>query len=842
MSDFSPEQLQALSDAIGKLNDTLNPTAQGLANLGSSAAGAASSLSGVNLNPLQKAAASAALEATSSTKAIKLLGDSASAYSKAFLSGQKGTGKYAEAVSSAGDAIETFGKRFGPLGQAAAMAAGALFKLAASSLKQNDALISTYQKFSDFGAIDEKGTASIKDLTHKFGVTAETMGNLHAVLAGIAPDMVAFGGSVKGGIDKFANFNKELLFDKQGTELVLKKMGLSTEQITEYAGKFVVDQTKYGIAQGKSVYQLKDSFVDLMKVTTELADITGTSRDAQMKQLEENQRDVRWRMYLAGLDPKEAAMKEKLLLSYQALSKGAGELYKDQMASGGAVTSQYTAMQRNIYGNLQDQGKVVEEQVKQGKDFGLAMAEQFKRSGMSMEQFLGRFMGGKFTLPTEALQALGIGTDTLNAKQKIASMNINDLAEKFRKIAAETDKRLKDGVKQEKAERNSLMMTDDLTYAVGDLAVPAITNMAWITNKVNEGLAGFLKLITRGKTDYTAQFKTLNSLDEANDALQKAKKEELDLAKEKLEIDTKLQDNNKKILDNEANPTAFGYKLNKSLLEAARTALLKRQSENEEKTAANRTAQGNANAAAANYGAKEESKASDYLNFTSGSGDAQHFLKLNGAFREQILTAAKNYNQTTGKKLTVNSAYRSDDEQADIYQRWLDAGGGPNKPTAGGITTPAKPQRLGGTGSNHSNAMSIDINEQDAAALKALRDAGLRRNVAGDDVHWSAANGGVFRGPKTGYTVQLHGHEAVVPMSVFNNYLKGMNQPDASANVVKNTLHNTMPSITNPQPSSDLGKMFTDLFEMMADKMNDMIEQQRKSLHVNEQILSQAKH
>lgn len=841
MNEFSPEQLQALSEAVGKLSEALNPAHTNIVNLSNAAAGAASKLSGVNLNPLQQAAAQAAKEASGSAAALKLLGASASQYSKAFMSGTKGTGKYSDAVSTAGDAVQAFGLTLGPLGKAATLAAGALFKLAASSLKQNDALISAYQKFSDFGAIDAAGTEGIKDLTHKFGVTAENMGNLQAVLASISPTMTAFGGSVKGGIDRFAELNKDILYDKQGTELVLKKMGLSTEQITEYAGKFVVDQTKYGLSQGKSTNQLKESFVDLMKVTTELADITGQSRDAQLKQFEENQRDVRWRMHLAGLSEKERKEQEVALVGWQAISKGAGELYKDLKTSGGAVTSQYTAMQRNIYGNIL---QTTQNELAKGGDMGMAMARAFKQSGQTMENFLKTFQGGKFTLPTEALQALGIGADTLDGQQKIAGMSLEKLAEKFRMMAEAQQKRMELGVTQEKSERNSLMMADDLTYAVGNLAVPAITGMAWITNKVNEGLAGFLKLITRGKVDYTAQFKTFNSLEDATEALNKAKEDEIALIKEKADLDKEIFENNKRIKeaqDRGEDPNSMWSNLHALLKD--RQTLQQRRSDIEARQTANKAGATRAEAARRDYGAKEGASASEVLNFSGGSGDMEHFLQLNGAFRNQILQAGKQYQEATGNKLTVNSGYRSEEEQVAAYKKWKDAGGSKDKPYAGGYYMPALPKSMGGKGSDHGSGLAVDIQEQNAEAIRALQGAGLRRPMGNKDpVHWTAASGGVFKGPGSGYMVELHGHEAVVPMAMFKNYLKGIGQQDGSSNVTKTTLHNTMPTFTAPTSSSDMSRAITDLFEMMVTKLDDMIDQQRRTVNVNEQILSNAKH
>jgi len=92
----------------------------------------------------------------------------------------------------------------------------------------------------------------------------------------------------------------------------------------------------------------------------------------------------------------------------------------------------------------------------------------------------------------------------------------------------------------------------------------------------------------------------------------------------------------------------------------------------------------------------------------SGSGTRSNFDQLNGTFKNAILQMARDFKLVKGSKITINSAYRSPADQDAIYQRWLAAGGGPNMPTAGGITTPAKPVSLGGKGSPHNEGVAID--------------------------------------------------------------------------------------------------------------------------------------
>lgn len=116
------------------------------------------------------------------------------------------------------------------------------------------------------------------------------------------------------------------------------------------------------------------------------------------------------------------------------------------------------------------------------------------------------------------------------------------------------------------------------------------------------------------------------------------------------------------------------------------------------------------------------------FNFSSGTGSREAFDQLAGTFKDAILSAAQAYKDKTGKKLTIFSAYRGPEDQERIYDAWLAAGGGPNKPTAGGITTPALPASRGGKVNAHGAGAAVDFGQQAAevAAQIDLASFGLR--------------------------------------------------------------------------------------------------------------------
>lgn len=148
------------------------------------------------------------------------------------------------------------------------------------------------------------------------------------------------------------------------------------------------------------------------------------------------------------------------------------------------------------------------------------------------------------------------------------------------------------------------------------------------------------------------------------------------------------------------------------------------------------------------------------LAFTGSSGSKSNFEQLNPAVKDRVTAAAEQYNEATGKKITVNSAKRDPADQARIYKETVDAGRpgiGPN-----GMAV-AKPGR-----SKHEQGLAIDIqNYNDPAAVSAMNSKGLSQTVPKDPVHFtipSAEEGGIVSGPAGGYNAKLHGTEAVIPM------------------------------------------------------------------------------
>jgi putative chitinase len=129
----------------------------------------------------------------------------------------------------------------------------------------------------------------------------------------------------------------------------------------------------------------------------------------------------------------------------------------------------------------------------------------------------------------------------------------------------------------------------------------------------------------------------------------------------------------------------------------------------------------------------------EVFTFTNRSGDAAHFDVATVDFKDRLLQAARDYKAATGKKVTISSTVRTQEEQTSIYDGWIAAGGQlPGNPTVnvtpyGNISRPVK------TVGNHGLGIAADIGVADAIAMESmgiLAKYGLYRfDPAGDPPH-----------------------------------------------------------------------------------------------------------
>jgi GH24 family phage-related lysozyme (muramidase) len=147
-------------------------------------------------------------------------------------------------------------------------------------------------------------------------------------------------------------------------------------------------------------------------------------------------------------------------------------------------------------------------------------------------------------------------------------------------------------------------------------------------------------------------------------------------------------------------------------------------------------------------------KLADFVKFGTESGQKLNWEMLDEKFQQKLLSVLQAF-KTAGGKLPVQlaSATRTQTDQERIYNTWLAAGGGPDKKTAGGITTPAKPVSMGGKYNAHTGGAAVDFGKAAESIAKAV--GGPSGDLSKFGLKW----GGTFSKPD-----EVHIQDAEFPL------------------------------------------------------------------------------
>lgn len=182
-------------------------------------------------------------------------------------------------------------------------------------------------------------------------------------------------------------------------------------------------------------------------------------------------------------------------------------------------------------------------------------------------------------------------------------------------------------------------------------------------------------------------------------------------------------------------------------------------------------------------------KIHNVIKFTSQSGQYENFIALNPPMQEAVLAAATEYKQVTGNKLQMNSGRRKLEDQQRIYDTSV-RNGTPGRQPNGRLVAKPNPN------APHIKGNAIDLQQgiNDTARTNQILAKYKLKNKYGkaDLPHYDlyAKDGGVFTGPGSGYPIELHGSEIVVPLNP-NSLLMRLSQITADS-VEQKKLENTL--------------------------------------------------
>jgi hypothetical protein len=234
--------------------------------------------------------------------------------------------------------------------------AGAAGDAAKFVLAQFDDLAKNYQALGESSAITAKGLDGVQEQFRKMGLMT-----LPAFARAINQNTVGFtalGGTVAEGAEQFSKLAGAMTTGNIADNFI--KLGMSIDGIGESSAKYVAAFTRYGLTQGRTFEQLRDSTHKYMLEVDQIARLTGNTRKQQEDEQQKNLGHVRMRAKLEVMRQNgqihEAEEMEKYVNGLTGPMADAARAYltgiplteeaaQADMALGGAIRESLTAIQ-----------------------------------------------------------------------------------------------------------------------------------------------------------------------------------------------------------------------------------------------------------------------------------------------------------------------------------------------------------------------------------------------------------------------------------------------------------------------------------------------------------------
>jgi hypothetical protein len=566
-----------------------------------------------------------------------------------------------------------------------------------------NASFKSFQELGNAGALGADGIEGLlqQSIDSKLGLEAWTK-----VVTANSQTLAAFSGSTLKGAERFTEIIGQLADPATDAGDQLRNLGLKGEDIAGWATSYIASEQRMGRARGQTDEQIRQGTVRYVKELDELARLTGISREELEKNRQSVELDQAYRanlrlMELNGQkDSAEATRKFILALG------GTPQIQKGFMAlASGLVNADEAAA---LMGTTASQAAGMMEDIKKG----VPTDEVLRRLQQSMQQ-------------QERTNAQYIGATRNSGNELI------DFTEQM-KITQQNLSVGLDGVKTEQdgAANTANKLTKNTVDAVKNLqelniAVTEITKTALPYAATAVDALGGVSVTTA-----TAMLKIVKTIDNMFGGTSSGSTSQANPSSAPT------------INTTPPGPDGSG---------GAATGVIRPTGQLGTRGVSLRGGRRPSSGGGGRFGGGEEGRGESPIAFAGASGTPQAFAGLNSTLKEAVIAAAQMFHDSTGQQLLITSARRSTEDQQRLYDNYI----------SGKSPYPAaKPGN-----SAHEKGNAVDIGNFNAA-MEYLYAAGLKQTVPNDPVHfqYSAANGGVLSGPKSGYGAMLHGTEAVVPL------------------------------------------------------------------------------
>ena len=325
MADFTPDQLKALGEGIGKSGVATETTLKALVK----ALGGDTGMAAV-----AKATGKTAKEMKSVGTYLEDLGEDLEDTSQGLTKMQKvnntlsiGTGILTGNLSSLGSSVKMVGEQFGMIGGVLGETLGYLVE----RLSEN---VDFYRQISQIG-----GTAgqSISNLRKIAGETGLSMSQLTDAVVQAGGNLALLGGTTGKGVTTFTAALKDL---SQGeTFEKFSALGFTMNEIAQSTAEYLELQTQLGRTQRMDSTQLSTETAEYLNNLDLLSRLTGKNRQALQQEMQDRAKDSRLSLQMSGMSLKQQTEINSALSMTGNVSKQMEDSIRNLIATDGIATN-----------------------------------------------------------------------------------------------------------------------------------------------------------------------------------------------------------------------------------------------------------------------------------------------------------------------------------------------------------------------------------------------------------------------------------------------------------------------------------------------------------------------
>ena len=154
-------------------------------------------------------------------------------------------------------------------------------KLTEMGAEYNDKVYKSFNELSEVGLTTSKGMSGVSTTMEKLGMTSAEIEKMNSLLASNSKDLALFGGTAAGGLEKFTEVAGKIANPASELNKKLMLLGISSDEQREHTLKYMANQTRMGMMQGKTQADLVKGATAYMEELDRIAAVTGIGRKEQ---------------------------------------------------------------------------------------------------------------------------------------------------------------------------------------------------------------------------------------------------------------------------------------------------------------------------------------------------------------------------------------------------------------------------------------------------------------------------------------------------------------------------------------------------------------------------------